>query len=294
MPIKARIECNKSLKELSTFGIGGDARYFIAIQTIPEMQEIRTFINREKIPYWVVGKGSNSLFDDRGFDGLIILNKIDFIEFEEGFLHVGAGYSFSRLGAQMARKGWGGLEFASGIPGTVGGAIYMNAGANGQETQDTLSSVGVIDSKGEYLERSDLSFSYRTSPFQKGDDIIVSGRFQLKKDERARKEQLSIVEYRTETQPYGEKSAGCIFRNPEDIGAGALIEQCGLKGKEIGGAVVSSLHGNFIVNKGNATAKDVLELARFIRKTIHEKTGRELEMEVRPIPYRLGESHVQS
>lgn len=294
MPIKARIECNKSLKELSTFGIGGDARYFIAIQTIPEMQEIRNFINREKIPYWVVGKGSNSLFDDRGFDGLIILNKIDFIEFEEGSLHVGAGYSFSRLGAQMARKGWGGLEFASGIPGTVGGAIYMNAGANGQETQDTLSSVGVIDSKGEYLERSDLSFSYRTSPFQKEDDIIVSGRFQLKKDERARKEQLSIVEYRTETQPYGEKSAGCIFRNPEDIGAGALIEQCGLKGKEIGGAVVSPLHGNFIVNKGDATAKDVLELADFIRKTIHEKTGRELEMEVRPIPYRLGESHVQS
>jgi UDP-N-acetylmuramate dehydrogenase len=108
MFIKARIEYGKSLKPYNTFGIGGEAKQFVTIQTIDEMVEVRRYINEEKIPFWVIGKGSNALFDDRGFDGLIILNKIDFIEFEEGKLHVGAGTSFSLLGAKMARKGWGG------------------------------------------------------------------------------------------------------------------------------------------------------------------------------------------
>ena len=288
MSIEARIESHKSLKGLSTFGIGGEARYFISIDSIPDMQALRLFLNRAKLPYWVVGKGSNSLFDDRGFEGMVILNKISFIEFDAGALHVGAGYSFSLLGTQMARKNWGGLEFASGIPGSVGGAIYMNAGANGQETCNTLQSVGVVDASGAFLERSRLQFSYRTSPFQKNEDIIVSGRFQLKKVESAREDQLKIIGYRRETQPYGEKSAGCMFRNPEDMSAGALIEQCGLKGKRIGGAEVSSLHANFIVNRGEATAQEVMELVHFVKETVREKSGRDLELEVRPIPYRLG------
>ncbi len=289
MSIETRIEFNKPLKGLSTFGIGGEARYFISIQTVDEMQELRMFLNRESIPYWVVGKGSNSLFSDRGFDGMIILNRIDFFEFDEGSLHVGAGYSFSLLGAQMARKKWSGLEFASGIPGSVGGAIYMNAGANRKETCDTLTHVGVINKGGEYREMADPVFSYRTSPFQNNEDIIVSGRFQLVKHEQARKNQLEIIEYRMRTQPYGEKSAGCIFRNPDAAKVGALIEKCGLKGKSIGGAEVSTLHGNFIINRGRATASDVLELAKCIKETIRKKTGHELEMEIRPIPYNIGE-----
>jgi len=288
--IETRIESNKPLKSLSTFGIGGNARYFISIRTVAEMQELRLFLNRENMPYWVVGKGSNSLFDDRGFDGMIILNKIDFFEFDEGALHVGAGYSFSLLGAQMARKKWGGLEFASGIPGSVGGAIYMNAGANGKETCDTLTHVGVISKSGEFVEVEDPVFSYRTSPFQKKEDIIVSGRFQLIKYELARKDQLEIIEYRMRTQPYGEKSAGCIFRNPDAAKAGLLIEESGLKGKRIGGAEVSTLHGNFIINRGGATTSDVLKLAAYIKEEIRKKTGHELEMEIRPIPYIVGES----
>ncbi len=289
MPIETRIERNKPLKNLSTFGIGGNARQFIIIHTTEEMQEIREYISREKIPFWIIGKGSNSLFDDRGFDGLMILNKIDFIEFDKGELHVGAGYSFSLLGVQMARKKWGGLEFASGIPGSVGGAIYMNAGASGVETCDYLSAVGYIDKEGNFIEKKkeELSFSYRTSSFQSMDKIIVSGRFKLEKVDKAREKQLKIIEYRTATQPYGEKSAGCIFRNPESGSAGALIEACGLKGKRKGGAEVSTLHGNFIVNRGNATAKDVLELAAIVREEVRKKRGIELEIEVNPIPYRL-------
>lgn len=292
MSIETRIEHFKSLRALSTFGIGGDARQFITIKTIEEMGEIRKYISKEKIPFWVIGKGSNSLFDDRGFDGLVILNKIDFIEFDEGSLHVGAGTSFSLLGAKMARKGWSGLEFASGIPGSVGGAIFMNAGANGMETCDHLSAVGFIDEKGNFTEKSkeELSFSYRTSSFHDKGQIIVSGRFELEKKKNARERQLKIIEYRTATQPYGEKSAGCIFRNPHEGSAGALIEACGLKGRRIGGAEVSTLHANFIVNRGEATAEDVLELSALVRKTIQEKTGKELEMEIRKIPYSLGEN----
>lgn len=289
MSIKARIEYGKSLKSYNTFGIGGEAKQFITIQTIGQMGEIRRYINEKKIPFWVMGKGSNVLFDDRGFDGLIILNKIDFIEFEEGNLHVGAGTSFSLLGAKMARKGWGGLEFASGIPGSVGGAIYMNAGANQMETCDHLSAVGFIDQEGHFQEKNkeELTFGYRSSSFQGSGAIIVSGRFKLVKKEEAREKQLKIIEYRTATQPYVEKSAGCIFRNPEGDKAGALIEACGLKGKKVGGAEVSTLHGNFIINTGSATADDVMTLSRLIQQTIREETGKSLEMEVRRVPYRL-------
>lgn len=291
MSIETRIERNKSLKSFSTFGIGGPARFFITIRTIQEMLELKQYINKMELPFWVIGKGSNSLFDDRGFDGLIIHNKIDFIEWDGGTVHVGGGYSFSLLGAQTARKKWSGLEFASGIPGTVGGAVYMNAGANKKETADTLTHVGYITQEGEFIEqpKDHLNFSYRTSSFQGSGAIIVSARFQLTLEEKARKTQLEIIEYRTKTQPYGDKSAGCVFRNPAEISAGALIEQCGLKGKQVGGAEVSMLHGNFIVNRGNATAEDVLTLAQLIKETIYNKTGHTLEMEVRPVPYRLGE-----
>ena len=287
MSIESRIESNKSLKTLSTLGVGGRARYFISIDTIEEMEDIRKFLSREHLPFWVVGKGSNSLFDDCGFDGMVILNNIGFIEFEEGNLHVGAGYSFSLLGTQMSRKGWGGLEFATGIPGTVGGAIYMNAGASGAETKDVLTQVGIVNEYGEFETTTDLEFSYRSSSFQKRDDIIVSAHFKLSKKKSARQEQAEMIEYRMKTQPYGEKSAGCVFRNPHGSSAGALIERCGLKGKRIGDAQVSTLHANFIINRGKATGRDILELAGLIKEEVKRQTGKELEMEIRPIPYSI-------
>ncbi|MDJ0651478.1 MAG: UDP-N-acetylmuramate dehydrogenase [Simkaniaceae bacterium] len=292
MSINTRIEYFKSLKDFSTLGIGGKARQFVSIRTIEEMGEIRKYVSKENIPFWILGKGSNSLFDDRGFDGLVILNKIDFIEFDRGKLHVGAGTSFSLIGVKMARMGWGGLEFASGIPGSVGGAIYMNAGASGVETCDHLTAVGYIDEAGNYVEKikDELFFAYRTSSFHEQKMIIVSGRFELEKKEEAREKQRKIIEYRMATQPYGEKTAGCIFRNLDGKSVGALIEICGLKGKRIGGAEVSTLHGNFIVNRGDATAQDVLDLATYVEEKVREKTGKELEIEVRKIPYQLGKN----
>lgn len=287
MNYHSRFITHKPLKELSTFGIGGPAKYFIEISSIEDMQGLLAFCDKEGLDYLVIGKGSNCLFDDKGFDGLAILNKISFCRFEGHKVHVGSGYSFSLLGVQTARKGLAGLEFASGIPATVGGAVYMNAGANGQETKDYLVEVAYVNERGELeiLPKEKLHFSYRTSSFQSRKGAIVAATFQLMPCAEARKKQLTIIDYRTKTQPYGEKSAGCVFRNPMAGSAGALIEKSGLKGQGIGGAEVSEMHANFIINKEGAKASDVLELARHVQEKVKEHMGIELEMEIRCIPY---------
>lgn len=281
------IECNKPLSALTTFGIGGAARWFIEVGQIDLMQQVVAHCYREKIPYFVLGKGSNCLFDDRGFEGLVILNKIAFCQWEGAIVSVGAGYSFSLLGVQTARNGWTGLEFASGIPGSVGGAVYMNAGAGGTSTEQTLKEVSFVSEEGmlEILPRESLTFSYRTSPFQGRKGAIVAAKFALAPSEGARGRQLSMVEYRKKTQPYSDLSAGCVFRNPEGASAGALIQQVGLKGTRVGGAEVSLQHANFIVNREGATAADVLALVSLVKQRVKEETGYDLEMEVRVIPY---------
>lgn len=289
MSIESHLIKKMPLAKFSTFKIGGLAKFFIEIHSIEEMIHLRLYINRKKIPFFVLGRGSNSLFDDRGFDGLVILNRIRFCTLlEGGLLKVGAGYNFSTLGTQTARKGYSGLEFASGIPGSVGGAIFMNAGANRVETCDHLVAVQYIDQEGHLIEKKkeELTFSYRFSSFQKTHAMIVSGTFQLKKCVKARKKQIEIVKQRSCSQPYGEASAGCLFRNPSrGKSAGALIESCGLKGVKFGDAEVSIKHANFIINQGHATAKNVLELAKFVQNRVYDSTGIKLEMELRVIPY---------
>jgi UDP-N-acetylmuramate dehydrogenase len=288
LPLFDLFETHRLLKDFTTFGIGGPARYFIEVSSINLMQQLLAFCSQQHLPYFILGKGSNSLFDDRGFHGLVIANRIDFLEDHlNGCWHVGAGYSFSLLGTQTARKGWTGLEFASGIPASVGGAIFMNAGANGQETSESLVSVDYVTAEGELLclTKEQLSFSYRTSWFQNQLGAIVGATFQLNPLAEARQKQLTIIQYRTKTQPYSDKSAGCVFRNPSEMPAGILIERSGLKGKRIGGAEVSSLHANFIVNKEQASAQDILELIRFISQEVHSQTSVELEHEIRYIPY---------
>ncbi len=280
---------NKSLKSLSTFGIGGEAKYFIEVADISLMESVVRFCRENSLDFIVIGKGSNSLFNDRGFDGVVILNKISFCH-RSGFdVEVGAGYSFSLLGVQTARDGLSGLEFACGIPASVGGAIYMNAGANGQETKDSLVEVCFIDASGQRKvgNKDQLEFSYRFSSFQKMRAVIVSAKFQLAPLADARSKQLAIIEYRSATQPYKDKSAGCVFRNPAGHSAGALIEKSGLKGFSLGGAAISSVHANFIINAEGATACDVMKLAKHVQNTVKEKMGIELEMEVRCIPYQM-------
>lgn len=280
-----KLQKSRLLSDFSTFQIGGPARYFIQVKTVEELQEALQYAHKQSLPVFILGKGSNSLFSDRGFDGLVIHNKIAFCEIDKEEVSVGAGYSFSLLGVQTARKGLSGLEFASGIPASVGGALFMNAGANGAEICSVVKEVTFIDLLGEktLLSRDQIQFSYRWSSFHEKPGAIAAVTFVLTPNEMARKQQLEIIEYRTKTQPYGERSCGCVFRNPEGNTAGALIEQCGLKGKRVGGALVSEIHANFIINANGASALDVLKLAQLIKECVKQKTGIELEMELRKI-----------
>jgi len=277
-----------SLKELSTFGIGGPIRFYVEVSQIFEIQQAIEWALVHKVPYFILGKGSNSLFDDRGFNGLVIHNKIDFCNYDGCSVSVGAGYSFSLLGSQSAKKGLSGLEFASGIPGSVGGAIYMNAGANSQETAQVLEDVLYFDpSCGEkIISREQMVFGHRESSFQSMRGAILSARFKLTENNDARKNQLAYINYRMTSQPYAEKSAGCVFRNPsKELSAGALIDQCGLKGLRCGGAEVSRVHANFIVNISQASSSDVMALIQQVQRQVYEKTKIRLEYEVRLVPF---------
>lgn len=288
MRIDERIQSSKLLSSLSTFGIGGPARYYLEAKTVDDVREALEWTRRERLPVFILGKGSNCLFDDRGFNGLVLHNKIDFCRISGLSVEAGAGYSFSLLGVQTARRALCGLEFASGIPGTVGGAVFMNAGANCRETCEPLVSVLYLDEKGEektYIKQ-ELHFSYRTSSFQTMNGCILAARFELGEDRGARKSQLVIVNYRLKTQPYKDKNAGCVFRNPSaKLSAGFLIESCGLKGVSVGGARVSDLHANFIVNTGNATSSDVLALIEKIQQRVAKQKGVLLEAEVRRVDF---------
>lgn len=274
---------NEPLSHYTTFGIGGPASYLIPVETIDDLAKLFTFIFENHIPYLVIGKGSNVLFNDRGFEGVVILNKIHEYERQGHTITVGAGYSFSLLGKRTVNENFSGLEFAVGIPATVGGAIYMNAGIGVEQTCTPLIEVTYVTEEGEVrvFQKKDLEFGYRTSSFQKMRGAIGRATFQLTESPHAKKHMRELIERRLLTQPYKEKSAGCVFRNPpQGPSAGALIDQCGLKGEKIGGAEVSTLHANFIINRGGATAQDVLKLSELIRSKVKEKTGIELKREL--------------
>lgn len=276
------------LKDYSTFGIGGPASYFTQVHSVEELQGIIRFCYTTGLRYFLLGKGSNCLFDDRGYEGLVILNRIDYLKQQGTIFDVGAGYSFARLGGQTARLGYSGLEFASGIPATVGGALYMNAGANGKETADALNQVTMINEQGDVvlLKKNELSFAYRFSSMQQMKGAIVSAHFELIPTFNAKEVQKEIVNYRLRTQPYGEKSIGCVFRNLSCSSAGALIDKAGLKGLSIGDAEVSQVHANFIVNKNTASAQNVLDLICMIKEKVYSQHGVHLEEEIRLVPYK--------
>lgn len=283
MTIPSFFKENASIAPLTTFGVGGKARWLAEVTSIEQMQETFDFCRSNALPWIILGKGSNTLFADEGFNGIVILCKMNRLrDLGEGRFLADAGYSFARLGSGTARGGWTGLEFASGIPGSVGGAVYMNAGANGSDTASVVEEVVYLHWDGtlQTFTRHELAFGYRHSPFQVMRGCIVSATFTLKKCAEAKAKQHEMLAYRTSTQPYGEKSAGCVFRNPEGFSAGGLIDKLGLKGYRIGGAVVSPMHANFIVNEGGATAKDILALMEHIRTVTLEKYGIELRSEV--------------
>ena len=275
------------LAPYSTFKIGGLAKYFVKVNTPLELSKALKYCFENNIKYYFLGKGSNTLFDDRGFNGAVILVTINHFKQQGSRFDVGAGFSFSLLGIKTAKLGFSGLEYASGIPGSLGGAIYMNAGANGQEIAPLVKQVDYVHQNGEIevLAHKEIKFFYRSSCFHEKKGAIAKAVLELKPSTNARKHQVDLIHQRKLSQPLNEPSCGCIFKNLEGVSIGALMEQMGLKGLSVGGAQVSLKHANFIVNKGLAKAQDVKDLVDKIQKMIYLEKGLILKREVRFVSY---------
>ena len=280
---------NEPLAAHCTFKIGGPARLFV--QPIDHAQLCRTvaLCKAQGVRYYLLGNGSNILFADEGYDGAVldISSMQDAVEVHGTQLTAGAGVRLSALCKTALEHGLTGLEFAYGIPGTVGGAVYMNAGAYGGEMKDVLVSVTYLTREGEIVteDAANLDLSYRHSIFEENGGCILSAKFHLKRgDSAAIKARMDeLMQKRIDKQPLDKPSAGSTFKRPAGAFAAALIDQCGLRGFRHGGAAVSDKHCGFVVNLGGATCADVLALCDEVRAIVKEKTGYELEKEIRVV-----------
>ncbi len=282
-----KVKENEPLANHTTMKIGGPAEIFVEPSSIDNLQNTLELILDNKQKWRAIGRGSNMLVSDQGINGVVIKlgAGLDQLEVNGNEVRVGAGFSLISLATIISKRGLTGLEFAAGIPGSVGGAVYMNAGAHGSDISRILKKARILFSDGtfEWLENQEMEFSYRTSVLQKKrPGIVVEVVFQLAQGERDSivAEMQKYKDYRRKTQPWNFPCAGSIFRNPLPNYAGKLIESAGLKGYSVGGAKVSEMHGNFIVNHNNATACDVLNLIQYIKDTILEKYQIVMETEV--------------
>ena len=285
---------DEPMKNHTSFKIGGPAAALCAPKDRQQLRELVGFVQREGVDSWYIGSGSNLLVSDAGLSGVAILLDSGFdgeIELDGTVLLAPAGKKLSAVCAAACAAGLTGLEFAYGIPGSVGGAVYMNAGAYGGEMKDRLLWVECLAPTGEIvrLEQEQLSLSYRHSRFMEEGmqgSCIVRAAFGLQRGEKAaiQSEMDRILNQRRQKQPLEYPSAGSTFKRPQGAFAAQLIDECGLKGFTVGGAQVSEKHAGFVINTGKATCADVLELTRQVRECVQEKTGYLLELEVRQLP----------
>ncbi|ANP82669.1 UDP-N-acetylenolpyruvoylglucosamine reductase [Bacillus sp. B25(2016b)] len=282
-----RVLVNESLARYTTMKIGGPADILIVPKHVAGIEKTLQLVKRYKTKWTVIGRGSNLLVSDQGIEGVVIRlgEGLDHLEVEKHKVRVGSGYPLIKLSTLLSRQGLAGLEFASGIPGSVGGAVYMNAGAHKSDISSVLSKALILFEDGtiDWLTNRELEFSYRASVLQtKRPGIVLEAEFQLqagKREEIVRSMQNN-KDYRRETQPWNYPCAGSVFRNPIPHFAGDLVEKAGLRGYRIGGAQISEMHGNFIVNTGGASAQDVLSLIELIRHTIKDKFDVDMHTEV--------------
>jgi len=274
------------LKNHTSFGIGGPADLFVEVQNKLELLEAISYAKVNNLNFFILGGGTNILFGDKGYRGLVIKNKINFLNISHGFVEVSSGYMMPVFVHNLIVNNKSGLENFLGLPGTVGGAVYGNAGCNGIEIKDVLIEAEIIDlitSEVKTVDNSFFDFSYRESKLKKTKDIVLSAKFKIgdgidNEYLNQLKEKVNIL--RKEKQPSG-KTNGSFFKNPsKDFPAGMLVDKLGLKGKIIGGVKISEVHGNFFINFDNGSAKDVLELSDFVCKKVKETYGFELEKEV--------------
>lgn len=276
---------NISLSKYTTYKVGGIAKLVVFPKNIDKLILLLKYLKHKKIIYKILGNGSNTLFSDNIFNGVIIkLDCFDYLEIIGTKVKVGAGYSLMKLSSVVARRSLAGLEFASGIPGTVGGAIYMNAGAYKSDMGYIVSSIKVLTPDFEVITMTnrELDFHYRTSFLQKHKNYIcLEATIKLQKGNKELIDQINKErkKRRLETQPLEYSSAGSVFRNPNGMFAGQMIEQLGLKGLCKGGAQISEKHANFIINRENASAKDIKDLIDFTKDAIKDNYNVDLKVE---------------
>lgn len=277
---------NEPLSNHSSIKIGKNIRILVYPNNTLGLIEIIKYCNKYKINKYIIGRGSNVLFLDEDINAVFIKLEKNFnnLKIEKNIVTVGAGYQLKKLAKLISKNGFSGLEFAGGIPATLGGAIYMNAGAHTGQISDCIKSVTVLDENCNILKLNsdDCLFEYRKSIFQEKKWTIIECELEFKKGDKAQifKKMSGNLEYRKEMQPLDKLSFGSVFRNPPNNHAGKLIEDYGLKEKRIGGASFSKKHANFIINEGNATRYDVISLINLAIDTIKKETGIKLEVEV--------------
>lgn len=280
---------NEEMKRHTTFRIGGPADLLVMPRNIDEIEQVIGICHRDKIPYCVIGQGSNLLVMDKGIRGVVIKLGRNFkkVEFDGSSIMAEAGIRLSELSKLAAEHSLSGLEFAEGIPGSLGGAVTMNAGAYDGEIKDLVVSVEALSAGGQLLRFSeqDCNFAYRHSIFQENNCIVLRCKLRLLpgSQDEIRKKMREFSHRRRERQPLEYPSAGSVFKRPDGIYVGPMVEKLGLKGFRIGGAEVSSKHAGFIVNIGDATAQDVLDLIAHIQAAARERFQVDLQPELRII-----------
>ena len=281
------VKLQEPMSKHTTFRIGGPADFYLCPQSTKEVQQTVQICKEENLPYFILGNGSNLLVSDKGYRGVIIQLWKNFsdISVKDCCITAKAGALLSKVAAEALEEGLTGMEFASGIPGTIGGAVFMNAGAYGGEMKDIIKEVKVLDDQGEIrvLSNEEMKLGYRTSIVKEKGYTVLSAVLQLKKGDVSviRETMEDLKNRRTSKQPLDMPSAGSTFKRPEGYFAGKLIMDSGLRGFSMGGAQVSEKHCGFVVNKGGATAEDVTALIREVQRRVKEKFGVELETEVR-------------
>ena len=287
---KDLIKTNEPMKNHTSFKIGGPAEIYIKITSIEELQKILEFAKRENIKITILGNGSNVLVSDKGIKGIVIKTNLKDINIENKDsknveVTVSDAVPIGFLAQKFLKEEITGFEELSGIPGTIGGAILMNAGAHGKEIKDIVTEVTAMDYNGRIFNftNEEAEFTYRHSKFSNGEYIILQAKMLLQKGskEEIKAKMDEYAQYRKEKQPIEYPSAGSTFKRGTDFITAKLIDEAGLKGYSIGGAKVSEKHAGFIINTGDATAKDVLDLAGYVADKVYEKFGKKIEFEIK-------------
>lgn len=279
-----KIFVNEDMSKHTSFKVGGIADFFIKVDDMQELLYVLKLAKKLRIKTYVVGNGTNLIIKDTGFRGIIIKLNFNHLKIEKGKIAVGAGVPVALLSGFAYRKGIKGYEFLSGIPGTIGGAVKMNAGAYGNEIKDVIQETVILDEKYNIrtLTAEEQEFTYRKSIFFEKKWIIIASTFKIEKGDisEIKEKRKEFMEMRKEKQPLNLPNAGSIFKRTDECIPAKLIDEAGLKGYQIGGAQISPKHAGFIVNTGDATAKDIIKLIKYTRKKVQEKFRIELELEV--------------